>query len=110
MTQQFLDGPQVIAAFQQVGGERVAEGVAARRLCDARLLDRGAEGALQHALVQVVAEAAAGRLVDPGAGRGKHPLPGPLARRVRVFAGEAVTRRLESVALALGVEAKVVVE
>ena len=53
--EQFLNRADIMAVFQQVRGERVTEGVAARRFGDPRATDRVLDCALQHGFVQVVA-------------------------------------------------------
>src|SRR5215470_2126342 len=78
MTEQVLNRPDVVAILQQVRGERVAEGVAARRLGDARPADRVLNRALQNGLVQVVPSALSRHAIDINSRRRKHPLPGPL--------------------------------
>ena len=58
VAQERLDRAEVGAGFEQVGGEAVAEGVAARALRDARGLHRVTDGPLHRALVEVVEHAA----------------------------------------------------
>jgi hypothetical protein len=55
VAEELLDGADVVAAFEQVGGERVAEGVAGDAFGELRVLGGAADGALDHRLVQVVA-------------------------------------------------------
>jgi hypothetical protein len=52
--EQLLNGADVLAVFQQVCGERVAEGVGARPFRDPGLADGILHRALEHGLVQVV--------------------------------------------------------
>ncbi len=58
------------------------------RLAMRRSLDGAFDGALDRGLVEVMAEAPAGRLVDADARSRKHPLPRPLVRRVGVLEGQ----------------------
>src|SRR5213594_819331 len=55
VTEQLLDGSDVVAALQKVGRERMAQGVAARGLGDAGLADGDFDEPLQDGLVQVMA-------------------------------------------------------
>src|SRR6266567_8275370 len=88
VAEEFLDGPDVIAGLEEVRGERVAQGVAARRLGESGLAGGQFDESLEHGFVQVMAAALAGLRVDIGAGRGEDPLPAPLARGAGVFASE----------------------
>src|SRR5215510_4511795 len=88
--EQFLNRADVMAVFQQVRGERVTEGVAARRFGDPRATDRVLDRALQNGLVQVVPSALSRHAIDINSRRRKHPLPGPLPACARVFPLEGV--------------------
>src|SRR6185436_10732905 len=60
-----------------------------RRLLDYASLQHGlADGSLDDRLVQMVTAALAGVAVHVEARRGEHPLPGPLATRIRILPGE----------------------
>jgi len=76
-----LDGADVVTALEEVGGEGVAEGVAARALVDPRLPDGAGHGALDVGLVVMMATL--GAVTLPAGRRGKYPLPAPVARRRR---------------------------
>ena len=52
--EQFLHGADIVAVLEQVGRERMAEGVARCRLRDARAADGIPDGTLHDGLVQVV--------------------------------------------------------
>ncbi len=54
MPEQLLDRPDVVAVFQDMRGERMAEGMAACGLRDAGSKDRLLDRALQNGFVQVV--------------------------------------------------------
>ncbi|MCW3099145.1 MAG: hypothetical protein JWL77_4763 [Chthonomonadaceae bacterium] len=54
MAEQFLHSTNVVAAFEQVGGEGV-EGVAGGVLVDTGLLDGGFDGALEALFADVMA-------------------------------------------------------
>lgn len=67
VAEKFLDGADVAAVLEQVGRERVAEGVAGGALGDARGEHSAANGALQDGLVQMMSPALAGAPVQIGA-------------------------------------------
>jgi hypothetical protein len=79
VAEELLDGADVVTALQKVGGEGVAEGVAAGTLVDAGRADGAGHGALHVRLMVVVP--AFGRLTFPWRGSGKDPLPAPVAGR-----------------------------
>jgi hypothetical protein len=93
VTEEFLDGADVGAVFEQVGGEGVAEGVTADALRDARVLHGSFDGALDRGLVEMMAEAAAGSFIDTDPRGWEYPLPGPFNRRIRIFGGEVAGER-----------------
>ena len=79
VTEELLDGSDVGAGFEEVGGEGVAEGVASDSLGELGGGGGGADGALSDGLVEVVTAVALGRFVPVGSGGGEEPLPGELA-------------------------------
>ena len=85
VAQEFLDGADIVAAFQQMGGKGVAEGVAAGPLCDAGEHDGVFDGTLDYGFVHVVAAFLPGRAVAPAASLGEEPLPAPVAGGVGVL-------------------------
>ena len=88
VTQKLLDGANVVARFEQVGSEGVAEGVAADALGDAGLAYGVLDRPLQERFVEVVAPLLAGLGVCPSVLLGKDPLPAPFGRGVGIFAVE----------------------
>ena len=54
MSEEFLHSTDIIALFQEVGSERMAERVAASRLRDSRPEDSGFDGPLEEAFIDVV--------------------------------------------------------
>ena len=54
VSEEFLNRPNVVARFQQVGRERVAQGMGTDLLIDAGRLRRQLDGALQSVLVEMV--------------------------------------------------------
>jgi len=90
VAEEFLDGANVVAVLQEVGGEAVAEGVGADALGDAGELGGFVNGFLHAVFVQMVAA------LRPTAGVGGEPvggenvLPEPVAAGVGVFAFQGV--------------------
>jgi hypothetical protein len=54
VSQQFLDRPDIVSVFEQVGGESVTECVAGDVLFDAGQSRRNFDGALKDRFVQMV--------------------------------------------------------
>src|SRR5215510_1655053 len=90
VTEELLHGADVVAARQEMAGEAVSQGVAARRLRDPRAADRPLDRALHRCLVEVVAPLTPGRAIQVAPARREYPLPGPLAARIRVLASERI--------------------
>jgi len=90
VAEQLLDRPDVGAGFEEVGGEGVAQGVGSHGSWNAGGTGGLADGALDDALVKVVAAALARRGVGVVAGRWEEPLPRPLARGGRVLDAQGV--------------------
>ena len=86
--EELLHGADVVAVFQQVGGEGVAEGVGAGSLGDAGMPDRVSDRPLKDGLMEVVTAVLAGCPIDVDSGGREDPLPRPFAAGVRVLAGE----------------------
>ena len=55
VAQQFLDGPNIITGFKEVGGKRVTQGVAANPFGDAGGKGSGPDRFLQAGFIHVVA-------------------------------------------------------
>src|SRR5213593_719528 len=70
---ELLDGPDVVAGLEEVGGERVAQSVAAGGLCDAGVAHGVLDRALHDGLVQVMTVVPPGVAVAVVAGGGKDP-------------------------------------
>jgi hypothetical protein len=90
MSEEFLHGADIVAVFEQVGGETVAEGVRADRLDDARQAGRLLDRFLQTALAQVVAARDAAARVFREALGGEDALPAPLLVGIGVLAGQGI--------------------
>lgn len=86
VAEQVLDGPDVGAGFEQMGGKGMAEGVAGSGFGQAGLDDGLVDRPLEQGLVHVVAALLAGVGVFPAAGLREHPLPRPILTGVDVFA------------------------
>ncbi len=85
VAEQFLHGADVIAGFEQVGGEAVAQRVRVRRLVDPGAPRGLFDVALDGLFVDVVAADHAAARVGAVAGGGKDVLPAPFAAGVRIF-------------------------
>jgi hypothetical protein len=86
VTEQFLDGPDVVMVFQEVGGEAVPEGMAGGGFGDLSRLDGGLDGALDHVFTLVVPADGPGPGVGGETVGGEDPEPRPLFAGVGVFA------------------------
>lgn len=82
MTQEFLDGADVVPGLEQVGRKRVPESVAAHLLCDACSADSLLYRTLDQGLVDVVPALLFRPGVLPALGLGEHPLPAPITGSV----------------------------
>ena len=89
VAQEFLDGADVVAAFKKMGGEAVAEGVAAGAFGHSGGEDCIAYGALDYAVIHIVSALVLGAGVGPAVLLGEYPLPGPFAGGVWVFPFDA---------------------
>ena len=78
VAESLLNGADVLAPFQQVCRERMAEGVAAGRLGHTGLEDSPLHRPLHHARIEMVAALGTGFPVAPAVLLGKHPFPGHL--------------------------------
>jgi hypothetical protein len=88
VAKKLLDGADIVALLQQVGGKRVTEGVARRRLGDPGGTDRILHRPLEHGFVEVAAAPLAGHGLYVETRGGEGPLPAPFAAGVRVLALE----------------------
>ena len=85
VTQQFLNGSDVVVGFQQMGGEAVAEGVGGDAFENLRFSDDGFEGSLNIPLMEVVSPALFGFRYGRQSLRGEKPLPDEVFCAVFVF-------------------------
>jgi hypothetical protein len=90
MAEEFLDGADVVAGFEQVGGEGVAEGVAADGLGDAGGAGCAADFLLQAGSIRVMTAEDARARIDREPIRGKDVLPLPLAGGGRILTLEGI--------------------
>ena len=90
VAKQFLDGTDVIAILQQVGGEAVAEGVGADALGDTGEFGRFVNRFLHTVFVQMMAALHAAAGIGREAVGRKDVLPEPVAVGVGVFALQGV--------------------
>ena len=90
VAEEFLDGADAVAGFEEVGGEGVAEDVGGDAFGHSCALCGVLHGFLDDAGVQMVATHDAGARVLGDARGGKDVLPAPFAGGVGVFAGQGV--------------------
>jgi hypothetical protein len=90
VAEQFLDGPDVVAILEEVGSERVAQGMAGGGLGDAWRKSGAADGSLDYRLVKEMASALARWTTNVGSGGWEDPLPRPFPLCVGVLEGEGV--------------------
>ena len=64
MAEQLLDGADVGAGFDQMGGEGVTERVAGHALVDSRPTDSGPDGAIDAAGIEMMASPGTGAGID----------------------------------------------
>src|SRR2546425_7253259 len=98
MSKQFLDRSNVIAIFQQMSRERVAQGMTPHRLGYVCLPRCGPDGLLQHGFVQVMPAPFSGSWVHTELRGREHPLPPPLPGRMRILPCQSVRQVHFSVA------------
>lgn len=85
-----MDGADVVAGFEKVGGEAVTEGVAGDLFLDVGLAEGFFDFALEDGGVHEVAAFFAGAVIFPTGFLGEDPLPFPFGVGVGVFAREGV--------------------
>jgi len=90
VTEEFLDGADVVAVLEEVGGKGVAEGVGGDGFLEACGFSGGANGFLEDAFVYVVAHGFAGGGVHREGDGGEEVLPGKFFGSVGVFPDQGV--------------------
>jgi hypothetical protein len=83
VTEELLDGPDVVVILEQVGREGVSEGVARGELGNARGMDGVLHGALENGFVEVMAATLASETVHVEPCGWEDPLPRPVAPGMR---------------------------
>jgi hypothetical protein len=101
--EQRLNRANVVAVFQEMSREGMAEGMAGRRLGDPGGPNRIVYRALEDGLVEMVPAPLSCHSVHVGPRRGEDPLPSPFAARVRVLQAETAGQ-LHPVRPALGID------
>src|SRR5262245_15323986 len=86
MTEELLNGADIVVLLQQVSSERVAKRVARGGLGDAHAPHSVLDGPLEDRFVQVMAAPLASEVVHIDARRWEDPLPPPLATGFRILA------------------------
>ena len=95
-----LDGADVVASFEQVGGEAVAERMGGDGFCDPGGLRRRAHGLLYGTFVDMIAIeyiVVCAWVFGERTG-GEDELPGPFAGGIGVFAGQCIREGCAAVA------------
>ena len=77
MAEQVLHRPNIVAAFEEVGGETVAEGVATDAFADVRLEGGASDRLLKSAGAGMVSSGLPAARVEGGAAGGEDELPDP---------------------------------
>jgi hypothetical protein len=90
MAEKFLDGADIVTGFQQMGGEGMAQGVAADGFLDASLAGGATDLLLQAGFVHVVAAEDAAARIPRQSIRRENVLPLPLERGAGVFPFQGV--------------------
>jgi hypothetical protein len=85
VAEQFLDGADIIAILQKMGGERVSEGVATDAFAKSRFLGALFHSALEGGFIEVVSALDTAARVERPFGSGEKVLPEEIARGVGVF-------------------------
>ena len=93
VAEQLLDGADVVAVFEQMGGKGMAESMGGCVLGDGGGACGGGKSTLDGCFVEVVAPQLARVSVEIAARGGKQPLPCPLTWRRGVLSSEGVGER-----------------
>lgn len=86
MAAQFLHRANVVAAFEQMRGKRMAQCVRRYRLVDAGGARGDADSPLHGLVLHMMATHHPGARIDRQSGRRKNVLPHPFATRLRILA------------------------
>ena len=108
MAEKLLDGPDVVAVGEEVGGEAMAKGVAMNRFRDGGEAGSVADGPLDGGLVEMVADEGSGVGAGDFRTAGEDPLPGRSNLRPEVLSVEGIGERGATAApeQVVGVEAE----
>ncbi len=90
VTEQFLNGPDVVTSFKEVRGERMPKCVAPGMLDHTGPADGLLDGLLQNRLGNMMPAFFAGLGVPPSMFLGKDPLPAPVLWHVGILAVQGV--------------------
>lgn len=93
VAEEFLNGADVVAGFQEMGGKGVAECMWRDAFVKTSLFCSSAHGFLQAAFVSVVTSEVASARVRGESWSGEEPLPGPFMGGVGVFSVYRVGHR-----------------
>ena len=84
MAKELLNRPNIVTAFEQMGGEGMPEGVTGGALCQARLRDGDANALLHERRIHMMPALFARAGVLPAVLLGEGPLPKAAVGRCRV--------------------------
>ena len=90
VSEKLLDGPNVVAVFEEVGREGMAKRVARGPLRDASRGHGPFHRALEHGFVEVVTTKSVRSGMSIGAAGGKDPMPRPLSSGLRTLSLDRV--------------------
>ena len=88
VTEQLLDGADILPILEEVSGEGMPKGVTRHSLGEAKLLDGPSHGLLQGGRVDVVSAPLSRFPVLEDTAPWKDPLPAPISGRRPEFAGQ----------------------
>ncbi len=90
MAEEVLDGPDVVAVFQEMGGETVAEGMRGALFGDSRLPDGGFDGTLGGSGIEMMPSDITAAWIFRARFRWKEELPAPFAVGQGIFCLQGV--------------------
>jgi len=93
VTQELLDGADVVAAFQQMGGKAVTQGMTVDPLTDRGRHGRLFDALLQAVFMDMVPPGLAAARIERQPAAGKNILPGPFLRGIGIFPGQGVGKK-----------------
>jgi len=93
VAKQLLDGTDIVAALEEMGGERMPEGMATDGFGYSGSAFSVVDSALHDARIHVIAALSAGMVIFPAMLLGENPLPRPILAGVWIFPIEGAGNR-----------------